>query len=199
MWDFLFNEQLLALKVLLIFSIFFTFFLMCMIFFYEKAQARKAAINKVPEQIIISEVRRMVEEMQALNKKLEETEAAIEEYFKPLDKEAEFIMNMQLQKEEKTSEMMMKALEEQALLQKVEAEKNESMHQTDNSETNLESEIMMKMPLGEEEKTLKEIMKTMQQQVLLEKADTENTESVHQADMSRIDSIPASTTTPKGS
>lgn len=39
----------------------------------EKAQARRAAINKVPEQIILSEVRRMVEEMQALNKKLEET------------------------------------------------------------------------------------------------------------------------------
>ncbi|KAL2319248.1 hypothetical protein Fmac_028217 [Flemingia macrophylla] len=36
-------------------------------------QARKAAINKVPEQVILSEVRRMVEEMQALNKKLEET------------------------------------------------------------------------------------------------------------------------------
>jgi len=46
---------------------------MCMIFSCEKAQARKAAINKVPEQIILTEVRRMVEEMQALNKKLEET------------------------------------------------------------------------------------------------------------------------------
>lgn len=46
---------------------------MFMIFFDEKAQARKAAINKVPEQIILTEVRRMVEEMQALNKKLEET------------------------------------------------------------------------------------------------------------------------------
>ncbi|MCI28230.1 hypothetical protein A2U01_0049430, partial [Trifolium medium] len=44
-----------------------------MLFSNEKAQARKAAINKVPEQIILSEVRRMVEEMQALNKKLEET------------------------------------------------------------------------------------------------------------------------------
>ncbi|TKY68625.1 hypothetical protein E2542_SST04881 [Spatholobus suberectus] len=132
----------------------------------QQAQARKAAINKVPEQIIISEVRRMVEEMQALNKKLEETEAAIEDYFKPLDKEAEIIMKMQLQGEERTSEMMMKALEKQALLQQVEAEKNASMHQVDNSEANLnESEIM------EEEKTLKEMLKAMQQQVLLEKAD----------------------------
>lgn len=55
-----------------------------------QAQAKKAAINKVPEQIISSEIHRMVEEMQASNKKLEETEVTIEEYFKPLDKEAEF-------------------------------------------------------------------------------------------------------------
>lgn len=50
---------------------------MCMIFSHEKAQARKAAINKVPEQIVLSEIRRMVEEMQALNKKLEETVSCI--------------------------------------------------------------------------------------------------------------------------
>jgi len=43
----------------------------------KKAQARRAAINKVPEQVILSEVRRMVEEMQALNKKLEETVSCI--------------------------------------------------------------------------------------------------------------------------
>lgn len=40
---------------------------------FDKAQVRKAALGKVPEQIILSEVRKMVEEMQALNKKLEET------------------------------------------------------------------------------------------------------------------------------
>ncbi|KAG8379570.1 hypothetical protein BUALT_Bualt07G0102700 [Buddleja alternifolia] len=39
----------------------------------QQAQERKAALKKVPEQIIISEVRRMVEDMQSLNKKLEET------------------------------------------------------------------------------------------------------------------------------
>lgn len=43
----------------------------------NKVQARKAAINKVPEQIILSEVRRMVDEMKALNKKLEETVSCI--------------------------------------------------------------------------------------------------------------------------
>lgn len=123
----------------------------------REAQARKAAINKVPEQIILTEVRRMVEEMQALNKKLEETEVAIEEYFKPLDKEAEILMTMQLQGEEKTSEMMMKALQEQAMRQQVEAEKSASMHQTDNIETNQKkSESVVKTCIGEEEKTLKD-------------------------------------------
>ncbi|XP_061376453.1 uncharacterized protein LOC133318463 [Gastrolobium bilobum] len=150
----------------------------------KQAQERKAALNKVPEQIILSDVRRMVEEMQALNKKLEETETAIEEYFKPLDKEAEIIMKMQLQGEEKTSEMMMKALEQQV----------------DNIETNQkEAEILMKMGVGEEEQTLKEMMKAMQQQLLLEKADAENTDSVHQVDNSHINPIIASTVTPKES
>ncbi|KAK4770361.1 hypothetical protein SAY87_030893 [Trapa incisa] len=84
----------------------------------KQAQEKKAAVRKVPEQIIISEVRRMVEEMQALNKKLEETEAAIDEYFKPLDKQAEMIMKIQLQGEEKTMKEMMKAMQRQALLEK---------------------------------------------------------------------------------
>ncbi|KAI3455154.1 hypothetical protein Pfo_011817 [Paulownia fortunei] len=89
----------------------------------QQAQEKKAALKKVPEQIILSEVRRMVEDMQSLNKKLEETEAAIEEYFKPIDKEAEFIMKMQLEGEEKTMREMMKAMQTQALLEKAEAEK----------------------------------------------------------------------------
>lgn len=40
--------------------------------------------------------------MQALNEKLEDTEAATEDYFKPIDKQAETIMIMQLEGEEKT-------------------------------------------------------------------------------------------------
>lgn len=40
---------------------------------FDKAEEKKAALNKVPEQIILSEVRRMVEDMQSMNKKLEET------------------------------------------------------------------------------------------------------------------------------
>lgn len=38
-----------------------------------QAEERKAAIRRIPEQAILGEVRRMVEEMQTLNKKLEET------------------------------------------------------------------------------------------------------------------------------
>ncbi|KAL2242829.1 UNVERIFIED_CONTAM: hypothetical protein Sindi_0400900, partial [Sesamum indicum] len=45
-------------------------------------------------------------------------EAAIEEYFKPIDKEAEYIMKMQLEGEEKTMREMMKAMQTQALLEK---------------------------------------------------------------------------------
>ncbi|CAJ1949467.1 unnamed protein product [Sphenostylis stenocarpa] len=159
----------------------------------QQVQERKAAINKVPEKVIISEVRQMVEEMQALNKKLEETEAAIEDYFKPLDKEAEIIMKMQLQGEERTSEMMMKVLEKQTSLQQVEAEKNASMHQVGKSETNLNDSKLM-----EEEKALKEMLKDLQREVLLEKTDAESSDIVHKAaDKSQINLTPASTTTSK--
>lgn len=89
----------------------------------QQAEQQKAALRKAPEQLILSEVRRMVEEMQALNKTLEETEAAIEDMLKPLDKQAETLMNMQLEGEEKTMEAMMAASEEQALLELAEAEK----------------------------------------------------------------------------
>ncbi|XP_051119687.1 uncharacterized protein LOC127243624 [Andrographis paniculata] len=89
----------------------------------QQAQAKKDVLKKVPEQIILSEVRKMVEDMQTLNKKLEETEAAIEEYFKPLDKEAEIIMKMQLDGEEQTMKEMMATMQRQALIEKAEAEK----------------------------------------------------------------------------
>ncbi|XP_042503619.1 uncharacterized protein LOC122080823 [Macadamia integrifolia] len=101
----------------------------------EQKQARKAALNRIPEQVILSEVRRMVEEMQTVNRKLEETEAAIDEYFKPLDKQAEAIMNMQLEGEEKRMKEMVKAMREQALLEKVEAEKMEKMSNVDSDQS----------------------------------------------------------------
>nr|GMD31073.1 IIIB transcription factor [Ipomoea batatas] len=93
----------------------------------QQAEERKAAIKKVPEQIILKEVRNMVEEMQALNKKLEETEGAINEYFKPIEKEAEVVMQMQLEREATTMTDMMTEMHRQALLEQVEAEKKMAM------------------------------------------------------------------------
>ncbi|XP_009371050.2 uncharacterized protein LOC103960317 [Pyrus x bretschneideri] len=104
----------------------------------KEATARKLALRKIPEQTILSEVRRMVEEMQTLNRKLEETEAQIEEYFKPIDKEAEMIMKTQLEGEERTMKEMMKAMHQQALLEKTEAEK-EAQKKLETDQKNQES------------------------------------------------------------
>lgn len=101
----------------------------------EQAQVRKAALNRVPEQIILSEMRKMVQDMQAMNKKLEETEAAIEEYFKPIDKEAEMIMKAQLEGEEKSMREMMATMQRQALLEREEAEAEAARANLQNAET----------------------------------------------------------------
>ncbi|KAI7725393.1 hypothetical protein M8C21_014909 [Ambrosia artemisiifolia] len=93
-----------------------------------EAEQRKAEIRKIPEQLILSEVRQMVEEMKAVNKQLEDTEAAINEYFKPVDKQAEMIVEMKLQEEEKTMKQMMQAMKAQALLDSQEAEKNANLN-----------------------------------------------------------------------
>ncbi|XP_020583791.1 uncharacterized protein LOC110026922 [Phalaenopsis equestris] len=87
----------------------------------EQAQARKVELKRLPEKAILAEVRRMVEEMQNLNRQLEETETAIEEYFKPIDKDAEMIINLQLEKEENQMKEMIKAMREQSMLQRATA------------------------------------------------------------------------------
>ncbi|KAG8476087.1 hypothetical protein CXB51_032940 [Gossypium anomalum] len=102
----------------------------------QQAQARKADLRKIPEQTVLQEVRRMVEDMQALNKRLEETEAAIEEYFKPIDKEVETIMKIQLDGEEKTMKEMMATMQRQALFEKMEAEKIANTRQPDANQGN---------------------------------------------------------------
>ncbi|PKA56826.1 hypothetical protein AXF42_Ash002129 [Apostasia shenzhenica] len=84
----------------------------------EEARARKMELRRAPEQAILAEVRRMVEEMQTLNRRLDKTEAAIEDYFKPIDKKVEIIMNLQLEKEEKQLKEMIEVMQEQAALQK---------------------------------------------------------------------------------
>ncbi|KAG9153173.1 hypothetical protein Leryth_024075 [Lithospermum erythrorhizon] len=97
----------------------------------QQGRGKKAALNKVPEQIILSEVRRMVDEMQSLNKKLDDTEVAIEKYFNSVDKDAEMIMEVQLKEEEKSMKEMMKIMQKQALLEKSEAEVISDKHNAD--------------------------------------------------------------------
>ncbi|KAL4570530.1 hypothetical protein LXL04_026186 [Taraxacum kok-saghyz] len=92
-----------------------------------EAEKKKAEIRKIPEQLILSEVRQMVEEMKAVNKQLEDTETAINEYFSPVDKQAEMIVEMQLKEEEKTMKQMVQAMKAQALLDQEEAYKNANL------------------------------------------------------------------------
>lgn len=54
-------------------------------------------------------------------------ETSINEYFKPIEKEAEVIMQMQLEREATTMTEMMKEMHRQALLEQVEAEKKMAM------------------------------------------------------------------------
>lgn len=58
-------------------------------------------------------------------------EAAIEEFFKPIDKEADMIMKMQLNSEESKMKEMMKAMQQQALLDRAEAEKISDVQNND--------------------------------------------------------------------
>mgnify|MGYP004705695391 CR=1 FL=1 len=58
-------------------------------------------------------------------------EAAIEDYFKPIDKQADIIMKMQLEGEERKMKDMMRAMQQQALLEKAEAEKTAPGQTTD--------------------------------------------------------------------
>ncbi|AQK43712.1 hypothetical protein ZEAMMB73_Zm00001d025425 [Zea mays] len=80
---------------------------------FNQAQARKEELQKLPEKVILSEVRQAVQKMQAVNQQLDEAEAAIDEYFKPIDKNAKIIADMQLEKEEKQTKEMTKLMQEQ--------------------------------------------------------------------------------------
>ncbi|CAA6660945.1 unnamed protein product [Spirodela intermedia] len=106
----------------------------------EQAQVRKEALRRIPEQVILAEVRRMVQEMQTVLHKFEETEAAIEEYLKPFDKNAKIIMNMQMEKEEKSAKQMLKAMHEEAVLKKSEQERIVNLN--DPTESQKESEFI---------------------------------------------------------
>lgn len=93
----------------------------------EQAQAQKKEIEKHPEQIILSEVRQVVQQMQALNQHLEEAETAIDEYFKPIDKNAQILTDMQMEKEEKQMKEMVQVMRGQIQLQReIEMRKTEA-------------------------------------------------------------------------
>ncbi|ERN14250.1 hypothetical protein AMTR_s00033p00146160 [Amborella trichopoda] len=97
----------------------------------QLAQERKEALRRMPEQSILTEVRRMVEEMQNVNRKLDETEAAIEEYFKPIDKQADLLMNKQLEGEERNMKEMVKIMQERVLQEAAEAERRANAEMTE--------------------------------------------------------------------
>ncbi|CAF2072732.1 hypothetical protein HID58_042116 [Brassica napus] len=105
----------------------------------QQAQQRKAEINRLPEKIVLSEVRRMVEQMQNLNKQIENTEAQIEDYFKPIDKQAGTIMEVQLESEKKTMGTMMNATQEETIRKIEEAERLAGANAT--VETNMGEKI----------------------------------------------------------
>lgn len=64
-------------------------------------------------------------------------ESAIEEYFKPIDKEAEALMKMQLEGEERKMKDMVKVMQQQALFEKAEAGKvTTTTLQTDKNQHN---------------------------------------------------------------
>lgn len=61
-------------------------------------------------------------------------EAAIDDYLKPIDKEAQMIMKMQLDGEEKSMKEMMQTMQKQALLEKAEAEKIANMQNAESKQ-----------------------------------------------------------------
>lgn len=105
----------------------------------QQAQQRKAEINRLPEKVVLSEVRRMVEQMQNLNKQIENTEAQIEDYFKPIDKQAGTVMEVQLESEKKTMGTMMNATQEETIRKIEEAERLARANAT--AETNMGEKI----------------------------------------------------------
>ncbi|XP_021725482.1 uncharacterized protein LOC110692742 isoform X3 [Chenopodium quinoa] len=119
---------------------------------FDLHKKKKEASRKIPEQIMLSEIRKMVEEMQNVNKRLEEMEGDINEYFKPIDKEVGVLMDMQMEKEKAKMEMM-GSMYKQALIEKAETQAAGDVNSA--NQTNMET------------------MSAMFKQALLEKAEAE--------------------------
>ncbi|XP_052151052.1 uncharacterized protein LOC127769507 [Oryza glaberrima] len=116
-----------------------------------RAQAKKEELRKQPEQIILSEVRQMVQQMQALNQQLEEAETAIDEYFKPIDKNAKIIMDMQLEKEEKQIKEMTKVMQDQIAMQREIASKRAQATAIESKDTQTQTSDKIAEGLPKEE------------------------------------------------
>ncbi|KAG6423775.1 hypothetical protein SASPL_114178 [Salvia splendens] len=140
----------------------------------QQAEVRKAALNKVPEQIILSEVRKMVQEMQALNKKLEDTDLnlgfrescfheAVCDSYRRL-REAWWIVGYLLWP---IFGYLVKLIIYKAKILQ-EAAIEDYFKPLDK-----EAEVIMKAQLEGEEKTMREMVATMQRQALLEKAEAD--------------------------
>ncbi|KAG8082015.1 hypothetical protein GUJ93_ZPchr0014g46861 [Zizania palustris] len=115
----------------------------------EMAQAKKEELRKQPEQLILSEVRQMVQQMQALNQQLEEAESAIDEYFKPIDKNAQIIIDMQLEREEQKRKDMARVMQDQISMQREIASRRAQATAIESEDTQA-SEKMVEGPPKEE-------------------------------------------------
>lgn len=72
-------------------------------------------------------------------------ESAIDQYFSPLDKEAEMIMKVQLEGEERSMKEMVKTMQRQAILEKEEAERLSSVQDAE-AKKNIEEKSSPKPP-----------------------------------------------------
>ncbi|THG23864.1 hypothetical protein TEA_000881 [Camellia sinensis var. sinensis] len=171
----------------------------------QQAEERKAAIKRIPEQIILSEVRRMVEEMQALNRKLEETNSgglaqgekyAVAIYATILRDSGWLISGLFLRVVVKIWNMILEFDVSLGFecLNKWCACSQEVAIEEYFKPIDKEAEIIMKTQLEGEEKTVREMMKAMQTQALLEQAEAERLANVKKTEANQQEKASASTT-----
>ncbi|GLJ25741.1 hypothetical protein SUGI_0492890 [Cryptomeria japonica] len=95
-----------------------------------QTREQKAMLDKVPEQMILSEVRKVVENMQRLNDSLTKTEKDVEKYFKSMRKDANAVIDGRLEAEEATMrDIVQMQLSNQNMLQEKSEIKKESTTQ----------------------------------------------------------------------
>ncbi|GFZ02055.1 hypothetical protein Acr_15g0006640 [Actinidia rufa] len=130
----------------------------------QQSEERKATLKKIPEQMILSEVRRMVEEMQALNKKLEETWSVRWAVLKDLDLDDNALCLL------KETSLLIVVMTYERLNDCMLVPRRQLL------------KIIMKMQLDGEEKTMREMVKAMQARALLEKAEADRIAAIKNAE-----------------